>query len=177
MGTTEEWKDIKGYEGLYQVSNIGRVRSLTYRRCVNGIKTISQASIILKSFDNGKGYKVVTLKKEKKKNHYVHRLVADAFIPNPDALSEVNHRDFDRGNNNALNLEWCTRKQNIDYSIENRAMQHNTVGRSGIRYISIDSKGRYRVCIKRAETDKRFKTLDDAITYRNEVLNEINYTI
>ncbi len=94
------WKDIIGYEGLYQVSNTGLVKSLKGRR-----------ERILK-FSSPRGYKCVKLYKDGKVNYLVHRLVAKAFIPNPDNKPDVNHLDGVRSNNNAENLEWCTSSEN-----------------------------------------------------------------
>lgn len=106
----EIWKDIKDYEGLYQVSNLGRVRSLNYNHTENKIKLLKQGNRV--------GYKLVALSKNKQRKTYsVHRLVAMAFIYNPDMnkYNEVNHKDEDKTNNCVWNLEWCDRKYNMDY--------------------------------------------------------------
>lgn len=97
----ETWKDVAGYEGLYQVSDLGRVRSLLHGKVR-----------ILKFLDNGYGYLKVELNRNGK---LVHRLVAEAFIPNPLNLPQVNHKDEDKTNNTANNLEWCTAKYNLNY--------------------------------------------------------------
>lgn len=177
--TMEQWKDIKGYEGLYQVSNYGRVKSLTYRKCVHGIRTISNANIVLSPFDNGNGYLTISLtRNQKRKNFYVHRLVAENFINNPNKFNVVNHKDFNRKNNKVENLEWCTQKYNTNHARPRFKRQHNSKTQTGERYITRrKNRDLYRVCIKRAGVDKSFKYLDEAIAYRNEVLNEINYTI
>ena len=104
----EEWRDIKGYEGKYQVSNLGRVKSLNYRR--------TGKEEILTNTPNEKGYLYLFLyKKGKRKPYYIHRLVTDAFIVNPNNYEEVNHKDEDKTNNNVDNLEWCSRKYNMNY--------------------------------------------------------------
>ena len=109
----EEWRDIKGYEGLYQVSNLGRVRSLNcrgHKGCIG----------ILTPRLDGKGYEMVALYKEgKARNTKVHRLVAQAFIPNPNNYPQVNHKDEDKTNNNVDNLEWCTNEYNHNYGTRN----------------------------------------------------------
>ena len=102
----EIWKDIKGYEGLYQVSNLGRVRS--YQRN-------KQGRLVNQYYDK-RGYKVVTISKQSKlKLCKVHRLVAQAFIPNPEGKPQVNHIDENKGNNCVDNLEWCDNKYNARY--------------------------------------------------------------
>lgn len=97
-------KDIKGYEGLYAVTSCGKVWS--YRR-----------NKFLKVRDKGDGYKKVTLtdRNGKAMDRSIHRLVANAYIPNPNNLPEVNHKNEDRAKNNVQNLEWCTRQYNITY--------------------------------------------------------------
>ena len=105
----EIWRDIKGYERKYMVSNLGRVKSLNYRNtCKEGI---------MKGRDDGNGYLKVQLCKDGKvKNCRINRLVAMAFIPNPNNLPEVNHKDKIRTNNRVDNSEWCTSQYNIEYS-------------------------------------------------------------
>ena len=111
----EEWKDIQGYEGRYQISNLGRVKSLNRKDRLG--RNVDEK--ILKQHTDTNGYKSVMLSKNNdKKRHRIHRLVAEAFIPNPDDLPEVNHKidDFEhRGDNRVENLEWCTSKYNCNY--------------------------------------------------------------
>ena len=106
----EEWRPVVGYEGLYEVSNIGRVRSLDrfYYRLHKG-KVLSPTK-------DRYGYLTVTLNcNGKSKTIKIHRLVAQAFLPNPDNLPQVNHKDEDKTNNNVDNLEWCTAKYNVNF--------------------------------------------------------------
>ena len=106
----EIWRDIKGFEGKYMVSNLGRAKSLNYRN--------TGKEKIMKPQDNGKGYLFVQLCKDGKvKNCRINRLVAQAFLPNTNNLPEVNHKDENPKNNCVDNLEWCTRQYNVDYSL------------------------------------------------------------
>lgn len=111
----EIWKDVVGYEGYYEVSNFGNVRSIDrYVNHSSGGERISKGKYLKQQIL--KGYKRVQLSKERKvKHHFVHRLVAFAFIPNPNNLPEINHIDEDKTNNNVENLEWCDTKYNINY--------------------------------------------------------------
>lgn len=109
----EEWKPVKGHEGRYEVSNLGRVKSVAGHL----------GTVILKPQDNGKGYKTVniTTAPKKAKHVYIHRMVADAFIEcNAETnLMEVNHKNGDKSDNRVENLEWVTRKKNVDHAVEN----------------------------------------------------------
>lgn len=100
----EQWKDIKGYEGLYQVSNMGVIRSLYTGK-------------ILKAKKETNGYMRVKLYKDGKgKSHTVHRIVAEHFIPNPYNLPQVNHKNEIKTDNRVENLEWCDAKYNLSYN-------------------------------------------------------------
>lgn len=107
----EVWKDIRGYEGLYQVSNLGRVKSLS-----KNVKGRNYKEIIKAPSYGGKGYYRLSLcKNGKNKYFYIHRLVAQAFISNPNNYPCVNHIDCNIYNNNFDNLEWCTYKYNNNH--------------------------------------------------------------
>lgn len=113
----EIWKDITNYEGLYQVSNFGRVKSLKrIRKSKNNSPSIVNERIL--SQKNTKGYKSVSLSKNSKlKTFSVHRLVAQSFLDNPNNLPQINHKDENKTNNMVDNLEWCDAKYNTNYSI------------------------------------------------------------
>ena len=112
----EIWKDIKGYEGLYQVSNLGRVkRTGKYRNQF----TSWESNKDLKLKEGTNIYLYVDLSKDNKvKRYLVHRLVMEAFIDNPNGYKEVNHKDGNKKNNKVENLEWCTRNENLKHSID-----------------------------------------------------------
>lgn len=108
----EIWKSVKGYEGRYEVSSTGKVASLKFRG--------HNKRGILKNRVTGNGYLQATLFKDGKR-HYclVHRLIAEAFIPNINELPQVNHLDENKQNNNVNNLEWCSPKENCNYGSRN----------------------------------------------------------
>lgn len=115
----EVWRPVVGWEGLYEVSSHGRVRSvecdtIRYR---NGKPTpYHKRQQLRKQKSTANGYMLVVLHRDSvEKTCLVHRLVAEAFIPNPDNLPEINHKDQDKKNNQTDNLEWCTRKYNMNY--------------------------------------------------------------
>ena len=112
----EIFKDIKGYEGLYQISNFGNVKSLNYNHTCK--------EKLLKQMLQNHGYFCVSLFKPLKR-FQIHRLVAEAFIPNPDNLPQVNHKDEDKANNHVGNLEWCTYKYNINYGSRNKRISES----------------------------------------------------
>lgn len=134
MNSNEEWKDIPGWEGFYQVSNLGRVKSIfKYLKTKKGELIIVKTNKILKQGDNH-GYKAVHLKVLDKQLHTgVHRLVAQAFLPNDNNYTEINHIDENGMNNNVNNLEWCSRSYNIKYG--NRTKKSiKTLGKAVLQY-------------------------------------------
>ena len=158
----EEWKDIVGFEGLYKVSTLGRVKSLRKNKIM--------------SFTTRSGYSVLNLRKEGKRySKQVHRLVADAFIENPQNKPIVNHKDTNRKNNNVNNLEWCTQKENVLFSAykmrHRKAISHTNTGEKYIYYRK--SNNTYRIVIDGKEYKPR-KTLSEAIKVRDMIINEVN---
>ncbi len=160
----ERWKPIEGHS-TYKVSDTGRIMHFY------------KGKWYFMNFSLADGYYLVRIDG---KTQRVHRLVALAFIPNPNNYPYVNHKDFNRINNFYENLEWCTPKYNVNYSICNMRDTKNTkIGVSGEKYISITNSNNFRVQIRleRCYFYKVFNSLKDAIIARNNVLKENNYEI
>ena len=120
----EEWRDIKGYEGYYQVSNLGRVKSLS-RYVAKGVRRMYVAERILKTRKNKNGYLAVyPCKNGRNVAMDVHRIVGLVFIPNPNGYKDINHKDGDKENNRVENLEWVTRSQNIKHAYKELGHRH-----------------------------------------------------
>lgn len=164
--TDEIWKPIPGYEGWYEASSQGNIRSVerfsvSYgaRLCLRIGRTLSQ--------NTAPCYNTVSLSKDGKiTTHTVHRLIALTFIENPDNLPQVDHIDRDKRNNAVCNLRWATRETNQD----NRGTpKHNT---SGEKYIQFNKAiKRWRVCVNRTSlrVQKYFETFEDAKAYRDSL--------
>lgn len=131
----EIWKPVVGYEGLYEVSSEGRVKSVfrTVPSKKGGSRTVPEK---IKSFAEVNGYFVCPLYRNNKERRFmVHRLVAEAFIPNPEQKAEVNHIDGDKHNNRVSNLEWVTRLENVHHAIETGlAVQYDRHGNRNPMY-------------------------------------------
>lgn len=125
MKSTEEWRPVVGFVGYYEVSNLGNVRSISRKVREKSPKGgyFQEGRIIAKCMNN-KGYYVAHLCRDGIcVNKFVHRLVAEAFIPNPNNLPQVNHKDENPSNNNVDNLEWCDCKYNINYGTARQRQQ------------------------------------------------------
>ena len=153
----ELWKDIEGFEGLYQVSTWARVRSLdrwiTYK---NGRKRFYKSRIKTTSYDKY-GYVIVKLCKNSKcYDKKVHRLVAEAFISNPKNLPCINHKDEVKDNNYPFNLEFCTYEYNNNYGTKNeRAAKTNTNGKRSKKVYQYNKKGNLiKIWVSASETGR-----------------------
>lgn len=176
----EVWKDIENYEGLYQVSNLGRVKALKKQWLTHHTAILTHEEQIIKPHLNHNGYLRVILTKDKNYKHFpVHRLVANAFIgKQPNKEYVINHKDFNRQNNCATNLEWLTQKENASYSKE-----HHRAGvlkrlkpKSNYHYIyerKMKTHNVWTIYVKKSHFYKQFNTLDEAIKYRDENIKTI----
>lgn len=148
----EIWKDVKGYEEYYEVNQYGVVKSKdrlveipdyqnAHAYC-SGFSYVKPGRVMKQQL-NIFGYLVVNLTKNKKqKGHFVHRLVADAFVPNNDNLPFINHKDENKTNNNASNLEWCTSEYNTNYGtcMERRKVTQRTTNKNMKPVIAYNEK-------------------------------------
>ena len=140
----ETWKPIIGYEKSYEVSNLGNVRSIDrFVNNKNGVPNSIRNGRQLAQFHTSMGYLRVGLKANgKEENYFVHRLVAEAFIPNPNHYSCINHKDENRSNNCVSNLEWCSYKYNNDYgNRKSKVFQSRETNKKGfkrVRQYSLD---------------------------------------
>lgn len=162
----KRWLPISGYDENYLVSDSGEILSL-------------RSGTIMRTFDNGNGYLYCTLHKDgMRKNVYVHRIVAESFCEKPLCENDhlvVNHINFVKTDNHAANLEWVTQAENVRYSAANMRKEKKTCKctSTGEKYIHCKKSGgkiAYRVCIRPKGIDKKFKTLESAIEFRNGVV-------
>lgn len=148
----EIWKPVVGYEGLYEVSNLGRVRSVSrivHTKRGNDEYDYHVKGKVVEPQERRHGYLAVFLYGKESKNgrftqKSVHRLVAEAFIPNPNGYSEVNHRDENKQNNVLENLEWCDHKQNCHHGTAiKRRVAKQVNGKKSKPVDQLDMNGRY----------------------------------
>lgn len=138
----EIWKDIKDYEGLYQVSNLGRVKKLSnITHAIDGRVRHNAEKMIVCNVAKS-GYYMFDLRKYgcKRKRVYLHRIIAEAFIPNPDELPCINHKDEDKLNNSLNNLEWCSYKYNIVYGSGRKKSVETRTKNGTYKYISQEAR-------------------------------------
>lgn len=145
----EVWKDIIGYEGKYQVSNLGRIKSLPR----NTKNQFAYKEIIKKQMTDKDGYAIVGLDK---KMYKVHRLVANAFIPKISGKEIINHKDGNKQNNIVDNLEWCTNQENIIHAVKTGLL----VAKKGS-----ESKNAKPIIIKKAQKEIKFMSELDACIF------------
>ena len=138
----EEWRDIPGYEGFYQASNLGRIKSTLFKK-----------ERILKTRKHPTGYELVNLKN---KTYRVHYLIALTYIPNPQKYKEINHRDENKQNNKVENLEWCNRKYNCSYG----SLPKKVGERFGKKIALIDEDRKERCYFESAMSAERTLNVD-----------------
>ena len=151
----EEWKDVIGYEGLYKISSLGRIKSTPKQRRGRNHKAktpffYTTKEKILKNQLGGSGYWKISLYKDGKvKNHNIHRLMAIAHLKNPKNLPQVNHKDGDKLNCNINNLEWCTASENSIHAHKVIGIKASCLGVFGVNHpkskpvIQVSLQGEY----------------------------------
>lgn len=166
----ENWKDIENYKGLYQISDCGRIKSLErdiYRQNGTFYRHVEE-KILASNLDRG-GYQYVKLYKNGEgKKMLVHRLVAKAFIPNPENKPQINHRDEVKTNNVVENLEWCSAKENANYGTRNKRIIQNR------RYLKLGDNPRARAvfCVELNKTFDCAKRVEEELgIYQSAICN------
>ncbi len=149
VGEKETYLDIKGYEGLYLVSTLGNIYSVKNKQLLKPIKhTGGYMRVMLYKYGNGSLFKV-------------HRLVAQAFIPNPENKPQVNHIDEDKTNNMVSNLEWVTAKENVNHGTRNERSSK----KQGMKIKAIDiASGEYNIYNSQQECAKRLNLTQSSIS-------------
>lgn len=174
----EIWKDIEGYEGIYQVSNLGRIKSFDRHRKTMGEGIRLVKGKIIKHVKKGIGYAQVTLCDNNaiKKSVLVHRIIATAFIPNPDNLSQVNHKDSNRCNNTIDNLEWVSSRENQTHRYKKEIKASKYVGvqfrKNRNRWVSRTSIGGKMVTIGSFKDEHSAHLAYVAFLSRNSIQNK-----
>ena len=167
MARLEEWKPVVGYEGLYEVSNLGRVKSLPRTVRYKGTNTPAKRKerILIPAHDSD-GYLVVGLTLDgKRKGYKVHRLVAKAFLANMNDLPQINHKNGLRDDNRVENLEWCSAKDNIRHKYDK------------LKYSSIGRIAKTGERIRNCSTGDIYASLSEAARSVGCVHNSIRYAI
>lgn len=158
----EIWKDIKEYEGRYQISNFGRVKSLIYHK-----EKIMNIYNFRRDGEKGNGYLKVRLSKNKiVRNYYIHRLVAQTFLDNPNNYKYINHKDENKQNNNVYNLEWCTQKYNVNYGTGLSRKNYKNICKSRKKVCQYDLQGNFI---------KQWKSIKEIHDTLNLSLGNISY--
>lgn len=171
MERKEEWRPVTGYEGYYEVSNLCRVRSIERtgtnkykngQKCIHGIIRLTEINKFGRE-------QVVLSKNGKTKKYFVHRLMASAFIPNPNNYPEVNHKDENPCNNSLENLEWCGHLYNCNYGTRNKRISKSLRKQT----IIVDDSGNEHVFTSRHDAAVFINVVDstisDAIKYKRKV--------
>ena len=167
----EVWVDIKGYEGLYQISTMGNVKSLSRQvKHSNGGLKVLKERMLKTRVNSTTGYREVGLSKDgKQKFHHIHKLVAEAFIDNPHRLPVVNHIDGCKTNNDISNLEWVTCSENIRHALTNGLSKNNMTDE-----ISRLGNEAHRKQVKCIEDDLVFDSVREAASYYGLQISNIS---
>ena len=170
----ENWRPVVGYEGFYEVSDHGRVRTVE-RRVENGLKNSGYRTVpprILKQKLKKIGYKEVSLSKDGiVKSHHVHKLVAMAFLSRPDGAECVNHKNLNKADNRAENLEWCTYSENSKHAVNNGAFSRIIGYENRKRLVCVETSEEFPSSYQAAEwvNGKRFQFSKDTAAMSRKI--------
>ena len=173
---TEIWKPVVGWENLYEVSNLGNIRTLHYKKPYLMHPTVDQKGYMRISF--------VAPNTKKYKRYGVHRVVAEAFIPNPEKLPQINHKDEDKTNNHIDNLEWCTGKYNCNYGKHNDKIRASRVGMklsnshiANLRKVRTEIAGKAVIQLSQnGDVINRFNSISEASRCTGVSISSISHT-
>lgn len=172
----EKWKDIEGFEGMYQISNHGRVKSLERNVKIRDFTRRIPETLLSLTLDS-KGYTKVSLRKNNKTFYKrVHILVANAFLDNAERKHEVNHKDHNKTNNHIKNLEWSTRKENMNHEAlsNNKPRSNNKSGLKGVYFDKHSNSWRASISINNTRIFVgSFENKDTAHKMRNKKITEL----
>ena len=134
----EVWKDIVGYEGIYQISNLGRIKSLEKNKIDSRGRIYKRKEKILKPRKTNRYYTIALYKNNKREDFLLHRIVAETFIPNADNKPFINHKDENCFNNCSDNLMWCTHKENMNWGTRNKRISKHSKSKRKVNQYDMD---------------------------------------
>jgi len=144
----EIWKDIPGFEGLYQVSDLGRVKSLDRIEHNKNGRILPIKDRIMATHSNGKGHIKLTLSKGSCRNKkYIHRLMAEVFVPNPNGYKLINHIDGNPSNNILSNIEWVSMRENVTHGLKKKNSRKKSSSYPGVHLNTVNTNKKWKAML------------------------------